>query len=579
MTPPDYTETDVSNVPGSSHFGPLGSSWPRWGAVAFVLCIGLVASGCSLPGRQPGVEVVNSAHPLVGVVRVVHESPVSVSIHVSGPGADFTIPPGPAATELAIPVAGLRADSSFAVEVSVVDDSGTQAGPKRSFKLSTGSLPTDLPDIELVVGDSARMSPGYTLLDVEQFQIAPDQSMDDLPPLGTLLIVDDEGQIVWYYRTMRPMGDARMLQSGEILHAYDELAARTVNLLGQSTGEWVGTIAGRDIPLDPFGRPVVTDDALLVETDSMHHSHSVLPNGNHLVLSSELVVFDGFDAPRCDDADTFDGTYHLVADVIAEFEPTTGKVVREVSLADLYDPVSHPDQLATCGPEFGPGFPVWYYSQFDERAIDWTHANAAVYDADRDAVLVSIRHLDAVTAIDWSDDGFGDVLWELGPYGSLEIIGEPIFHMHAPEVQPDGSILIYDNGNGRPGGPPYSRAVQFDVDDDAGTATQVWEYRSTFDGAPLFAPFVGDADRLENGNVLIADGAINGTIGNYTAQISEVVPGADGGEVIFNLRVSEGAGWAVYRAERLPTLYPSGAVSVLTELGQSNQRSTVRPTG
>ncbi len=503
-------------------------------------------------------------HPLVAMLRVGHPSPVGAEISVEGVGVSFTIPVGDVGNELHIPIGGMRADATYEIQVQARRPDGETVGSQRTFSFSTGSLPDTLPPFETVLANTERMSPGYTMFDVQQFAVSPDIATEDLPPLGSLIVVDSEGNVVWYHQTMRPIGDARQLDDGEFLFSYDNQGARMVNLLGEITTEWAGKFSGSKIPLDPFGRPVVTEAAQLVETDSMHHEYSVLPNGNHLTISSELVDVDGVAEPLCDDADTFDGTYHLVADLVVEFDPVSLDVVKEVSLADYYDPLTHPDAAAICGPDFGPGFPTWHYGHEEPAAIDWTHANAATYDVGRDAVLVSIRHLDAVLAIDWSDTAdFGSVLWELGPHGTLDIDGDAIFHQHAPEIQPDGSVLIYDNGNGRPGGPPFTRAVLFGIDDDAQTATQLWERRSEFDGSPLFAPFVGDADRLENGNMLIVDGAINGTIGDWTGQVTEIVPGdVDGGDEVFNLRVEQGAGWAMYRAERLPTLYPNGAVAV-----------------
>ena len=43
------------------------------------------------------------------------------------------------------------------------------------------------------------------------------------------------------------------------------------------------------------------------------------------------------------------------------------------------------------------------------------------------------QDLDAVLAIDWSDGAdFGSMLWKLGPHGTLDIDGEPVYHQHAP---------------------------------------------------------------------------------------------------------------------------------------------------
>jgi len=99
--------------------------------------------------------------------------------------------------------------------------------------------------------------------------------------------------------------------------------------------------------------------------------------------------------------------------------------------------------------------------------------------------------------------------------------------------------------------------VSYSIDGDAKTAEQLWEFRSSLNGQPAFAGFVGDADRLANGNVLITDGGLNGGIDGVTsAQIVEVVPfGSDGGDIVWRLTVEGGAGWVVYRSERLAGVF------------------------
>ena len=94
---------------------------------------------------------------------------------------------------------------------------------------------------------------------------------------------------------------------------------------------------------------------------------------------------------------------------------------------------------------------------------------------------------------------------------------------------------------------------------DAGTAEVVWQRTSTVDGEPSFASFVGDADRLENGNVLITDGGYADRPDGITAQITEVVPDDSeaGGRIVFDLRIADERELIIYRAERIPTLYPT----------------------
>ena len=104
----------------------------------------------------------------------------------------------------------------------------------------------------------------------------------------------------------------------------------------------------------------------------------------------------------------------------------------------------------------------------------------------------------------------GDVVWALGEDRDFEMTTDnewPWYeHSHAPEIQPDGSILLYDNGifPGR----EFSRAVQYEIDEDAMTAAIVWEYPGDLADDVWFSSFWGDADRLPNGNTLITAGSV-----------------------------------------------------------------------
>jgi hypothetical protein len=245
--------------------------------------------------------------------------------------------------------------------------------------------------------------------------------------------------------------------------------------------------------------------------------------------------------------------------------------VHEWHLADYFDPLTKPADSNIC--PFAPAFavPVFMYTSFGD-VKDWTHANAVVLDEKRNALLISVRHLDAVLAIRYADDAdgkSGDLLWRLGPGGDFTLSGpgELQYHQHAVEVQDDGSILLYDNGNDRPATDanspdvnqhPYSRAVVYTLDEADKTVTQKWEMRSVIDGRPLYAFFVGDADHQPNGNVLIDNGGIIDPAGQ-SALITEVAPsGEEGGTVVFTLRVDDGGVSFVYRARRVPTLYGGG---------------------
>ena len=73
----------------------------------------------------------------------------------------------------------------------------------------------------------------------------------------------------------------------------------------------------------------------------------------------------------------------------------------------------------------------------------------------------------------------------------------------------------------------------------------------------LYARFLGDADRLDNGNVLIVHGGIENPDGFAHARIIEVVPdGSTGGEIVWSLSFGDAEKQYIsYRAERMPSLY------------------------
>ena len=176
----------------------------------------------------------------------------------------------------------------------------------------------------------------------------------------------------------------------------------------------------------------------------------------------------------------------MVAPRVVELS-SDGEVVQEWPLTAVYDPVERPGTEMCVEPNpVAP--PSWFYP--DAAGVrDWTHGNAVVVDEEANWMLVSLRHLDAIVALRYHDDTegpAGELLWELGPQGTLELAGEGDwpYHPHAPELQDDGTLLVYDNGNGRPGtgegaDPAYTRVVLYDIDEDAGTVTQVWEHRDT----------------------------------------------------------------------------------------------------
>lgn len=107
-------------------------------------------------------------------------------------------------------------------------------------------------------------------------------------------------------------------------------------------------------------------------------------------------------------------------------------------------------------------------------------------------ILASLRSVSAVIIISRST---GEVIWHLG--------STVVAQQHCASELEDGSILIFDNGTFRyRESATYSRVTQV----DRATKKIVWEYR---DPHPMtfFTPFMGGAQRLQNGNTLITEAA------------------------------------------------------------------------
>ena len=148
--------------------------------------------------------------------------------------------------------------------------------------------------------------------------------------------------------------------------------------------------------------------------------------------------------------------------------------------------------------------------------IDYVHSNAIELDGDGN-ILLSSRHLDEITKIDRST---GNTIWRMGGKNNqFTFVNDSIgySHQHAIRRLANGNFTLFDNGNFHT--PPFSRAVEYQVDEVNKVATLVWQYRNNPDYVSVAMGYV---QRLSNGNTLIGWGATNPSVTEVTSDGKKV---------------------------------------------------------
>jgi len=180
------------------------------------------------------------------------------------------------------------------------------------------------------------------------------------------------------------------------------------------------------------------------------------------------------------------------------------------------------------------------HQSYQQQTIDFCHMNSIEFDADSN-LIVSDRNMDEVTKIDRST---GTIIWRLGGNNNIFTFKDDKYGFsgqHHFRRLPNGNFTGFDDGNFRPGPLPFSRAIEYKLDQGNLIATLVWEFRHVPD---RFASGMGSVQRLPNGNTLIGWGWAD------TVGVTEVDPQ---GNTQFELNY--GTGTHSYRVYKFDTNY------------------------
>ncbi|HEU5117653.1 MAG TPA: aryl-sulfate sulfotransferase, partial [Isosphaeraceae bacterium] len=323
------------------------------------------------------------------------------------------------------------------------------------------------------------------------------------------------GNVVWYYDpvannfpgyapSLVPGGTLLMLGGNQDgVGGADTL--REVDLAGNTLRET--NIDAVNAELAALGQHAITD---------FNHEAQRLPNGDTAVLSTTPRTINVNGTPT-----EYDGDMVIVLD-------------KNFQVSWVWDPFDWLDtsRLPTLG----------------EGPTDWTHANSIAWSPTDGNLLVSMRAQDWVVKIDYANGtGDGHVIWKLGQGGDFSMNStdpSPWFsHQHDVRYVNDTTIVLFDDGNVRnyQDAQAHSRGQELVINEQTMQVTLVVN-------ADLgnYAPAVGSAQRLPNGNLVFDSG--------FAEQVIEVLP--DGSQSYVQKMTKPGF---QYRAYIYGSLYGTGS--------------------
>lgn len=465
--------------------------------------------------------------PLTATISIQTDMPVQIEAYIPGKEKANSISHTfeKVSAEHEVPILGLYPDHRNLVELTFYTENKDEIGT-RTYTIGTDPLIDAMPEIDINVANTGQMAEGWT--HVSYFGHAENGNNYPQRPF----IFDTHGDIRWYLdfsehpelNELYYDDGVERLQNGNLY--FGDGTTNTiyeVNMLGEVLNTW-------DMPGYGF-----------------HHEVLEKPNGNFLVTVNKL------------DEET-------IEDFIIEIDREQNTIV---NVWDLKESLQYSRRALT------------------DDDTDWFHANAVVYSEQDDCIIVSGRTQGMVKLtndnevvwimgphLDWEKNGRGEDLNEflLQP---LDAAGSPItdqevldgyenhpdfewnWYQHAPQIMPNGNIMLFDNGDNRnfSGHGPYSRAVEYKVDEEEMTIQQVWQYGKER-GEQTYSRIVSDVDYFpEEDHVFFSPGAIT-----HPEPVGKVVEvDYETGNRIFEATITPPAAMfsivTFHRTERLP-IYP-----------------------
>lgn len=380
-------------------------------------------------------------------------------------------------------------------------------------------------------------------------------------------MIDNCGQLVnRWTRGTRPGLAAYFLETGLMLRTYK------VN----EQGPFTSASNSGGLELVDWENNTVWSYEFNTPTSLSHHDAKYMPNGNILVLIWDLVFEDEIITLGRDPEEIAPQGFTW-SERIIEIQPIGTdeiEIVWEWRIKEHYiqdfDPAQQNFGVVSEHPElFDVNLPD-INSSNSNASRDWNHFNAIDYNEELDLILISTRNSDEIWIIDHSTtteeasshsggkfNQGGDILFRWGnpsAYGRGTVDDQKLFGQHGinwiTEGEQAGKILIFNNGNERPGpdystieiiDPPFTLEDGFAMEENLtfSPAAADWIYGEA-QSERDFSPFLSNAQFLPNNNILINYGSIGRVIEitqdkeivwEYIIPLSGNSPGNQGGNI------------------------------------------------
>lgn len=410
----------------------------------------LALLGLSLTACGPALEGTVKRNPVCDISAVVRwntDEPASSWVEVTSEGGEaFRVGDDAPVTEHEVIVVGMHAQTTYELEMVSVTEGGRELRSEpKGFQ--AGALPEDFLQGEMTSLDPAAMRPGWTLANVMTASYGP----------VIAVILDEQGQVVWYYIHEGEDGGADIQvswfpETAEVLigpHMAGGDRSLKMDLKGEVS--WFG-------PLQP-GNP----DIFNIQDGQLHHVLYELEGGDHVTVASEYQEVEG---------------EMVQGDRVLQLDPDNAE--------------------------------VWSWSAFDHVPFDpddiylglwWTHINSVAMDLDDDVAYINSWVHGKLWKVDRAT---GAILWTLGEGGDFSASPghETPWFAFAHSFDPigDDHYLVYDNGSMERG---WSRVVEYALDEDTMSSEIVWEYPGDLAVESWYMTSCGDVDLLDNGNRLV----------------------------------------------------------------------------